>query len=85
MSEPSTEARWTELLAAVSREFIAHQHGSPAFDHQLHGLHLRARRRGVGGGSANEWFEVRVSPEELARRPVQQIAREFYQGYYACT
>jgi hypothetical protein len=83
VNQPSAEARWAELLVAVSRAFTAHQHGSPVFDHQFAGMRLRAQRRGVG--SANEWFEVMVSPEELARRPVQQIAREFYQGYYACT
>jgi hypothetical protein len=77
------ETRWAELVAAVAAEFEAHQQGRPEFDHALGGLRLRARRR--GHGSIEDWFEVVVLPAELLSRPVGQLAREFYQGYYACT
>jgi hypothetical protein len=77
------EARWAELVAAVAAEFEAHQQGQPDFDHALDGLRLRARRRSQG--SVEEWFEVTISPAELLNRSVGQLAREFYQGYYACT
>jgi hypothetical protein len=70
-------------VVAVAAEFEAHQQGPPELDHSFSGLRLRAKRR--GRGSLDEWFEVAVSPVELQRRRADQIAREFYQGYYACT
>ena len=76
------EIRWAELLDAIAAEFGAHPQGRPKFDHRFHALRLRAKRRARSGV---EWFEVDVSPAELLQRPATQLAREFYQGYYACT
>ena len=77
------EARWAELVTAVGEEFEAHPQGQPEFDHTFTGLRLRAKCRGAR--SMEEWFEASFSPTELLRRPVRQLAREFYQAYFACT
>lgn len=77
------EARWVELVTAVVEEFEAHQQGLPVFDHSFSGLRLRAKRRGAR--SVEEWFEASISPTELLRRPIRQLAREFYRAYFSCT
>jgi hypothetical protein len=77
------QGRWAQLIAAVAAEFEGHRRGQPEFDHAFMGLRLRAKRRSPS--SAREWFEVAVSPAELRVRAPEQLAREFYQGYYACT
>jgi hypothetical protein len=77
------QGRWAQLVAAVVAEFEVHRRGQPEFDHAFLGLRLRAKRRSAG--TAGEWFEVTVSPAELRARAPGQLAREFYQGYYACT
>jgi hypothetical protein len=76
--------RWEEVSRAVEREFAAHRPGRlPPLAHDPTTFTLRAERAVKGG--RREWFAVPLTERELRERPPAEIARRFFEAYYACT
>jgi len=76
--------RWEEVTRAVEREFAAHRPGRlPPLAHDAATFTLRAERTVKGG--RREWFAVPLTERELRERAPADIARRFFEAYYACT
>ena len=78
------EVRWMALVEAVHRELHRDEEACEVgLEHHRRALRLRARRTLDHG--RQETITVRLTADEILRRPPEALAREFARTYYACT